>query len=325
MTDAYSLPKSQNVGSEITQNVRGDNNQAIDQVIDGLVASKVEQINIYYSQEGKIQPHTQSKPSIQKIPSLLPYLPNRKQQDEELAEAIQNYLNQVPPKPLVCIIHCDEFQCHDQFLDRLKQISFPKYMNWDSKQVSIKDYVLAWPSHLKKLDNLESRLCKDLAEKLKLNSIRKDTIKEDINQKFCEYPSPIIICTYLLTEDWQNQGYLILDRFLNFWQNWPDIAPGNRIIICLSIRYKIKKKERNNDSIFIRFWAYLINYFKSQNHHSENKKIKSEIEKLSRENFQQFSRLSGIVLPELTGISQVYVEHWAHSDEVKSFIGEEMV
>ena len=87
----------------------------------------------------------------------------------------------------------------------------------------------------------------------------------------------------------------------------------------------MKKKGSKKDSIFIRFWAYLINYFKPQNYQSENKKIKDEIKKLSRENFRQFSRLSGIVLPELTGVPQGQVETWARSDEVKSFIGEEMV
>jgi hypothetical protein len=199
-------------------------------------------------------------------------------------------------------------------------------MNLDSNHASIKDCELAWPSALKKLDNLESRLCKDLAEKfLSSSPIDKDTIKETINQAFCEYPSPIIIYTYLLTQNWQNQGDIILDRFLNFWQNWPDLTPGKRIIICLSIKYQVKKKDSSKDSIFIRFWAYLINYFKPQNYQSENKKIRDTIKKLSGENFRQFSRLSGIVLPELTGVLQWQVENWARSDEVKSFIGEEMV
>jgi len=326
MTDNSLASDSSNIVSQIEQNTKGDRNKTIGQMSGGTIISDVGQINYYVSHDGKFQAHTESKPSLPKIPSLLPYLPNRKQQDEQLFEAIQNYLNQVPPKPLICVIHGDESQSHYQFLERLKKLSFPKYMDWDSNQVSIKDYELAWPSDLKKLDNLEFRLCKDLAEKfLSSSCIKKDTIKETINQEFCEYPSPIIICTYLLTEDWQNQGDLILDRFLHFWQNWPDLTPGKRIIICLSIKYQVKKKSSSKDSIFIRFWAYLINYFKPQNYQSENKKIKDEIKKLSRENFRQFSRLSGIVLPELTGVPQGQVETWARSDEVKSFIGEEMV
>jgi hypothetical protein len=256
MTDNSLAPDSSNIGSQIEQNTKGDHNKIIGQMSGGTIVSDGGQVNYYVSHDGKFQAHTESKPSPPKIPSLLPYLPNRKQQDEELFEAIQNYLNQVPPKPLVCVIHGDEFQSHYQFLERLKKLSFPKYMDWDSNQVSLKDYELAWPSDLKKLDNLESRLCKDLAEKfLSRSSIKKNTIKETINQEFCEYPSPIIICTYLLTEDWQNQGDLILDRFLHFWQNWPDLTSGKRIIICLSIKYQVKKKGSKKDSIFIRFWA----------------------------------------------------------------------
>jgi len=325
MTDNSLATDPSNIGSQIEQNTKGDRNKTIGQMSGGTIISDVGQVNYYVSQDGKFQAHTESKPSPPKIPSLLPYLPNRTQQDKELSDAIQNHLNKVPPKPFICVIHGDEFQSHYEFLRRLKTLSFPKYINLDSTQMSIKDYELAWPSDLKKLDNLESRLCKDLAEKLKLSSIKKDTIKEDINQKLCEYPSPFIICTHLLTEDWQNQGDLILDRFLHFWQNWPDLTPGKRIIICLSIKYQIRKKESNKKSIFKWIFNYFINYLKLNNCQSKNKKIQAELNKLKDEKFQQFNRLSGIVLPKLEGVSRKQAEDWGRSDEVKNFIGEEMV
>ena len=86
MTDNSLAPDSPNIGSQIEQNTKGDRNTSIGNMSGGEVN------NYYVSHDGKFQAQTESKPSPKKIPSLLPYLPNRKQQDEELFDAIQNHL-----------------------------------------------------------------------------------------------------------------------------------------------------------------------------------------------------------------------------------------
>jgi len=322
MTDAYSLPKSQNVGSEINQNVRGDNNQAIGQVKDGMVASKVEQVNIYYSQDGRIQPHTQSKPSPEPVPPLLPYMPDRNQQERELAKAVKKHLDQAHLKPLICILHGDQYQCHVEFLDRLIDSSFFEQTGLCSRDEGIRRKPIEWPNDLdrNKMKDLEYWLCNDLAKKF-LN--HNNSTKEEINQFFCQSPSPALINIQLLTENWQKQGD-ILNELLSFWQNWPKLTSGNKIIIFLLVKYQTGKKSSSQKFVFTRFFAYWINYFKHKNCQSKNKKIQAELEKLSKENFKQFSGLSGIVLPQLTGITLSDVYNWVARDDVKKVFGEKI-
>ncbi|PNJ91567.1 hypothetical protein CEP14_13710 [Cylindrospermopsis raciborskii C04] len=69
-----------------------------------------------------------------KIPSLLPYLVNRIEQEYELGRVIVRN----SPSPLICIIHGDEFQSHDKFLERLHKVSLPRFLG----EESIKKYRL---------------------------------------------------------------------------------------------------------------------------------------------------------------------------------------
>ena len=107
-------------------------------------------------QELKIRPNnTEVKRSQfeREVPLLLPYRVNRKNQEFELGKALQQCLNQVPSYPLVCIIHGDEFQCHDTFFRCLKEC-LSKFLGLDPNQTVIKEYHLDWPAKLKNLDSL---------------------------------------------------------------------------------------------------------------------------------------------------------------------------
>lgn len=328
MTDAYSLPKSPNVDSRVNQELIGNNNQVVGPVSGGIivnVSGHGGQVTISPQKDSEEQ--TESKPSPKKVPRLLPYLPNRKKQEDELEKAIQNHLNQASPKPMICILHGDQDQCHKEFLDRLIEYSFFEQVGLHSSDEKIWRQQLFWPHDLErnkmeKIENLEYWLLKDLAEKI-LN--RRSATKEVINQVFCKYPSPVLIETRLSTKNWQRQGDLILDKLLCFWQTWPALNHGTKIIICLSIEYEITRKNGCQKSRLKRFWDYLINYFKNKDSQSKNKEIQTKLKRLSEKDFQRFSCLSGIVLPELTGVYQGQVKDWASSDEVKRVIGEEMI
>jgi hypothetical protein len=321
------MPNSSNLANDspkIDQASRGDRNLVLGEMSGGTAIGNVEgEVNFYiYSSEGKPQFEVTPKSSVRAIPPLLPYLPNRKQQEEQLATAIQNYLNKGTLKPLVCVIHGDENQSHDQFLERLKKCTFPKYMGLDSKQSRIEDCVLTWPNDVKNLDNLEleSRFFKDLAEHfIRDNSATRRATGEEINQSFCKYPVPIIIRTHLLTMDWQQQGSIILDKLLQFWQSWPNLTPEQKLIVCLSIKYQVRYGDNINQSKV----EWLKNYFTQKSWQKINKQIRGQLESLSSDNFKQFDRISGIVLPELTEINRSQVENWARN-EAKEFVGDEM-
>lgn len=239
------------------------------------------------------------------IPPLLPYLCDRSEQEYHLAQALQK-LNQQPHRPLVCIIHGDDFQSHDMFLERLKQVSLPKLIYPDAEEIAVTDYLLSCPSRLQKIDDLHYQLEKKLAETL-LN--RSPVPKEEINNFLAGHPGPVIIHTHFLTEDWQQHGSKVIESFLKFWQHWPDIPPGNYILIFLFIKYQVKKE------LSIKRFCFKF----------RNKNIYNFIQQLSLSNFSQFGRLIGTVLPKLDGINRRETEDWARDKDTRNFWGEERI
>jgi inactive STAND len=299
----------------IQQNVKGDHNQAMGQVDRSTVIGVVN--NYQFSSDGTPQFEIPTKSLERKIPALLPYLLNRSEQKDELEKALQNYLKKPSFSPLVCIIHGNQFQSHDRFLERLKKLSLPEWIGLDPSQTSIKDCILCWPAGQKSVDNLESHFCKDLANQF-FNS--QTATAQEINQFLCQYPDPVIIRTHLLTEDWQNQELMILDKILQFWQNWPDLNPEKKLIIFLSIKYKDNKYQSSSRSVLRIFFNFCRNFLRFRRYQKANNKMRGQLQILAASNFQRFNRLSCIVLPELMEISQKDVEDWARI-EVEKVLG----
>lgn len=281
--------------------------------------SKVENVIFQHNQVDRIQlvPYLAKR----EVPSLLPYLPNRTDQEYELGQAVQKFLKQTLPHPLVCIIHGDECQSHDKFLERLQKLSIPRLLGFDPHQTKIKKYSLSWPSRLKNLDNLASILCKNLADSVLGDSF---SSLEDINKTLCKYPDPIIIHTHLLTEDWQHNPESLY-KFLEFWQNWPELLPGQKLIICLFIKYQIKRFPKSKGFSLTGLLSYLRLFLRRHQFRHINNNICKEIEAFKTSNYIQFDRISIICLTQLSSISRTHVENWARSEETKHFVGEAMI
>jgi hypothetical protein len=261
-----------------------------------------------------------SKAVKREIPRLLPYLPNRHEQEFEFKQAYKSYqefLNQGLPRPLVCIIHSDEFQTHDMFFERLHKYSVPQLLGLDRNQKKIQTYFL--PCQNSKY-GLETQLCEELAKNVLDSSY---SSLEAINETFCKYPGPIIVCTHLLTEHWQQEGE-ILKKFLGFWQGWPDLVLGQQLIICLFVKYQKKGRSSAKRLSFSWLWNYLKEILIPNYYRRLNTKIYKQLTALSTSEFRQFDRIYSIVLPELTGISRMHVEEWARSKETIQFVGEDM-
>ena len=319
-----------NNNTQVQQDVTRNQGQAIGQM-HGSQALSVQEIreggffvagNVIFqnSRRGNVQPKLHQ--SEREPPSLLPYLPNRSDQEFEIGTALQLLLKQVLPSPMVCIIHGNEFQSHDKFLERLRKFSLPRLLGLDPSQTVIKEYCLNWPTGLKNLDSLREQLCKNLADSVLGYSFAS---LEEINATFCEYPNPIIIHTHLLTEDWQQQGFEILNKLLEFWQNWPELIPGQKLIICVFIKYQTLRQKHTERFSFFRIFSYLISLYKRRMYQSINNKILAQVKVIDTSNNQPFNRLSCTVLSELTNVNRMHVENWVRSEQTKQFVGEEMI
>ena len=99
------------------------------------------------------------------LPSLLPHLVDRSEQEFKLSEALQRF-NTAAPYPFVCLIHGNEFQSHDMFLERLKEDVLPRLLNLNREQAAIMEYSLHWPSRFGDADELHRKLQMGLAKTL---------------------------------------------------------------------------------------------------------------------------------------------------------------
>ncbi len=307
--------KDQNIvdGNENTT-VQGNGNQAAQGHKNILVSGSNNQIHVF-SLNGENLPRQKF---AREIPPLLPHLVNRKKQDYELAKGIKKLIEKTPLSPIICIIHGDELQCHDRFLERLHEVSLPKYLG----QESIKKYYLLSPPELKDAHDCLDYLRTTLAE-IVIN--RREASLEEINDYFNKFPTPILIHTRLFIKQLQKQEFATLDNLLNFWHAWP-FPINQNLIICISIKYEIKRKRHTKKSnIVARLFSYFISYFLKKNRYQKvNQEIHQYIEMLSRSNFDKFHRLSGLVLPELTGVSREDVEEWVYMECTQNVIGEAM-
>ncbi len=142
---------------------------------------------------------------------------------------------------------------------------------------------------------------------------------------FVQSPYPIIVHTHLLTEDWRYQGVGILHKLLEFWNNWPDLAAHQKLIVGIFIKYQIKRPKSRGFFWFLNPLRLLRRYLNAYRCYKLNQTIRQQLDELVKSKFSQFKQLDGVILSELSGISRTHVENWVRAEVTKAFIGEAML
>jgi hypothetical protein len=257
-----------------------------------------------------LQKELQSTPSQCDIPSLLPYMPDRTDQDDALKQSIKQ-LNHERPRPVVCLIHGDEHQCHDMFIQRLLDKSLP-LMLYLGESDKVEPYCFFWPgkcgSKQQFHEKLELSLLTALSKTVKCQGSQPWATQEptapataDINLRFASHKAPVFLYTNVMTEDWFED---MLMWFLEFWQKWPSLIDGQRLFVCWVMKYKVKK------SLTFR----LTNLF-----NNPNRKIKEILETPGSVEQRSFDRIICTVMPELKDITHREAEDWARDIETRAY------
>ena len=229
------------------------------------------------------------------IPPLLPFLCDRSRQELKLGQAVR----QSSPYPLVCLVPGEESQGHDMFLRRVKEVSLPRLLDLET---AVTLYPMAWPPRFQGMSELHQMLSDDLASNVRGKLVS----MTDVNSDLARIPGPVLIHTHVLTENWLKHENQILEGFLQFWQRWPPLAPGQRLFVFLFIQYQIQREQ---------------GFFVRRRLRALNQTISKDLEEI---NFARFDRINGAVLPELEGVTRIDAENWARSRQVTEFCsGEE--
>ncbi|MEO1622243.1 MAG: hypothetical protein AAFU53_14585, partial [Cyanobacteria bacterium J06632_3] len=244
-------------------------------------------------------------------------------QEFELGQAIQVLKRQSAQQPLLCIVHGDEWQSHDKFLERLRKVSLPRLLRLNLRQTAIKEYHLKWPASLKKLDKLPARLTKNLADEVENDSFA--TVQE-INQTFGKYPGPVLVHVHLMTQDWKRLGFGLLAKVLDYWQNWPALGADQTLVICVFIKYQqygvIQSANKRKRWWLMNPFTWLKRFFKVRQCQKLNLEIAQQLTSLNGKQFGDFNRLTGVVLPKLDNLNRGHVEDWVRCKETTTFVGE---
>ncbi len=224
------------------------------------------------------------------IPDLLPYMPDRADQKDELYEVLRR-MRENPTRPVVCLLPGDELQAQEMFLRRLKEVELPKLLEL-SPERGVSAYALGYPRRFRGRGKLRKRVRRNLAEVVRGSP---SASLEDINQSLAAIPGPVLIHAHLWLTDCGRQAPDLVMGFLDFWRDWPELSAGQVVLVLLFVKYRSKP----------------TGFF-------EKRRLKRIYQHFESYESANLGRPTCTLLSTLEGVGRTEVEDWARGDEVTS-------
>jgi hypothetical protein len=225
---------------------------------------------------------------------LLPYLCDRSEQEDALAEAVLLHRQERSARPLVCLIHGDEQECHAEYLERMQYRSLRKFFTLEARRMEVKDYWLRPPRRALSAGAFWACLGQALFDD-------SSKAQSDIWQFIAHHEEPMMLVLELLTEDFVEPGESLLRSVIDFCGGWRDLPPGRAVILCVSLKYQ-------------RFGKTGLFDFKKKKLRQLNQSLRGLMKSLALESRAE---VSVAVLPELEAIPRGDVERWKRSQQVR--------
>jgi len=216
----------------------------------------------------------------------LPYLLNRSEQETELKKALLGHRALAPHRPLVCLIHGDVLECHEEFMNRLYEVSLPKFLAFWYPQRVREEAILrvTMEPSVERLggEDWEQVLWSDLALGATDN---RDTPRDAVINLISRRKLAVMIEAPLFSEKLSGMPLDRLDRFFEFWNRWQNTSEDLLIIVCLNLKYQ---------PLYEGGWRNLWRG-------SLNDKLRRYVDELD---FGRFPNVHGVCLPRLEAVSQ---------------------
>lgn len=224
-------------------------------------------------------------------PPHLPYLCDRSFQEKDLEKAfdIHRENEQKRKYPLLCIIHGEETECHDSFIERISRADVLQELYKPKEKIEQVD-----------LKELEFPLTKGGRRRF-LEALHEE-LDRDVKKYFSSTANvshPLVIYYFIDNKEWRLGGGELIEKFISFWRQ-REVA-GERIqLVCLCIKY------RPSGILNLRNWW-------------NKRSCRSYLEKLD---FSNSTNLHGVLLTELQAVQKSDAEKWARSEEVQKWWNE---
>lgn len=233
------------------------------------------------------------------VPPLLPHLCDRSGQEHQIVELVQGHADH--GRPIVCIVHGDELQCHLQFLERLRAETLRGLLGMTESEGDVPNHVVECPTGFRKPSEFRGRFLSALSRKV-LN--RPGGALEEVAAELALRRGPVMVTSRLMTDDWGRSGRAPIDDFVRFWAEWPNTGARHVVVAMLVVTYRLGLQEQSRLG---RYWLRL-----------SNARLRRY---LSRLRLSDIGGIRGKVLDELLGVTRTEAENWALDDRVKEFCG----
>lgn len=226
--------------------------------------------------------------------NLLSYFSNRTEQDRVLLKVLSA---PSPHRPSVCIIHGYGNESHDMYEKRLKHKTLPTLLGRGKPDaLSVKDFFLPFPNGIQNVAHGLNELRSTLAERLADN---READEEKIARAISRHHTPVIIHTYIASENWEPHGPDIVDGLIRYWCAFPDLPPTTNLLVCLFVIYRVSGA-------------------------APTQKAQGEVSRRAREflnslDFSTYGGVRGAVLPEMLAISLKDAEDYIRETNFTEF------
>jgi len=251
--------------------------------------------------------------AVREVPKLLPYAPDRHQQEERLRAALRKLLAAELTAPLVVILHGEEDQRLERFRDRVLQHSLSSMVG---SSLATRDHRVPWPGDLEPGDRFFEEFRQRIVDHLSADDggpLPFPPLGQDSGEL-------MVLWSSLYTDDWGRQGARVFAEVCRFWRESKAFA-HHRLIHWILITYK--KPPAYQPEIPILRWLERRYWHQRLSRHRlrrRNRHIRSTLHTLAR---SKAAVPTPVVLPELRSIGRADAEGWVHSPEVRTFLGEQ--
>lgn len=257
-----------------------------------VVGGNKTEIHYHYGDENSSKP-APTRQNYSPDPSFLPYLLDRKPQEDDLIDAIAKHGSF--EQPLLCIIRgSDEDCCSERFVERIARYVLPQ-IPATKNQIKDDNYRVSFveTGDFKNSAQLHRNMQRSLGESFTHN---KTASLAEINAALAAEKRPVLLYATLSTEDCQSsEGVETLPHFLSFWQNWQS-RQNYLVLVCLFFYHQ---PCRNN------FLGRVLG----------KKDLNTQIEAI----LPKLDAANCTILPKLELIKDKHLRNWSESDAVRHF------
>ena len=244
------------------------------------------------------------------VPELLPYLPDRHQQEQAMEKALRLLLDGELAQPLVVILHGEDGQRVELFRDRFFQHSAAALFH---QPLAIRDFPLPWPDDLLPGEAFAEQFLDKICHHL----LRDSRAKQRLQALLGDASGPVVLWSSLYSDNWGRQGAQLFQQVCRFWQQ-QEVVASRRLIHWITITYNKPPTypARKKALRWLRpsYWRFRASCLQLRR---QNQRIRNHLKAI---NGGPAGASGLLVLPELRSVQLNDAEIWVFSQPVREFL-----